>query len=200
MRDLEIRGAGSLLGAEQHGQMSAVGFELYAQMLREAVSEVRGEPAVAFPEIRVDLPVPAFLPEEYVPDVDDRVRFYRRLAGAVTPEGAAKVAEELRSRFGGMPEAARNLVAAARIKAMAAEAGATSVSVVRGRVTVAPLVLSSEQRGRLAVSGAIYTERDRKVAFPAQPGATPVEATLEALDAILTAVDTSTAPVGGNPS
>jgi transcription-repair coupling factor (superfamily II helicase) len=199
MRDLEIRGAGSLLGAEQHGQMSAVGFELYAQMLREAVAEVRGEPAVAFPEIRVDLPVPAFLPAEYVPDVDDRVRYYRRLAGSVTPEGVAKVAEDLRARFGAMPEAARNLAAAARIKAIAAEVGATSVAVVRGRVTVAPLSLTSEQRGRLGVTGAIYNERDRKATFPAQPGQTLVEATLSALDAILTAVDTSTAPVGGNP-
>ena len=66
MRDLEIRGAGSLLGAEQSGQMSAVGFDLFAQMLNEAVSEARGEPVAAFPDIRVDLPVAAFLPEEYV--------------------------------------------------------------------------------------------------------------------------------------
>jgi transcription-repair coupling factor (superfamily II helicase) len=194
MRDLEIRGAGSLLGAEQHGQMSAVGFELYAQMLREAVSEVRGEPAVAFPDIRVDIPVPAFLPEEYVPNVDDRVRYYRRLAGAVSPEGVGKVAEELRERFGGMPEMARNLVAVARIKAIAGDLGATSVTLVRGRVAVAPVSLSSEQRGRLAVSGAVYLEKDKKVTFPRDPGTSPVEATVFALDAILTAVDTGTAP------
>jgi transcription-repair coupling factor (superfamily II helicase) len=192
MRDLEIRGAGNLLGGEQHGQMSAVGFELYTQMLREAVAETRGEPSVAFPEIRVDLPVPAFLPEEYVPGVDERVRYYRRLAGAVTPEGVAKAAEEMRARHGALPEAARNLVAVARIKALAAEAGATSVAVTRGRVVVAPVSLTAEQRGRLAASGAVYVEREKKVTFPSTLGADPVEATASALDAILTAIETVT--------
>ena len=105
MRDLEIRGAGSLLGAEQSGNLSAVGFDLFAQMLREAVSEARGEPVVAHPEIRVDLPVPAFLPEEYVDAVDERVRVYRRLAGSPSIEAVDAVFAEMEERFGAGPGA-----------------------------------------------------------------------------------------------
>jgi transcription-repair coupling factor (superfamily II helicase) len=97
MRDLEIRGAGSLLGAEQHGSMSAVGFDLYAEMIRQAVAEVRGEPVVAHPEIKVDLPLPAFLPEEFVDAVDERVR--------VVPQ--ARRSSERRARRAGRPRARR---------------------------------------------------------------------------------------------
>ena len=112
---------GSLLGAEQSGNISAVGFDLFAQMLMEAVSEARGEPLVAHPDIRVDLPLSAFLPEEYVPEVDERVRYYRRLAGSPTIEAVDAVAAELAERYGALPEPARNLVDIARIKALAAE-------------------------------------------------------------------------------
>ena len=132
--------------------------------------------------------MPAFLPDEYVPDVDDRVRFYRRLAGAVTPEGVGRVADELRERFGAMPETARNLIGVARIKAAAAEAGATNVSIVRGRVVIAPVSLTSGQRGRLAVSGAVYLEKDRKATFPRDPKAPPVEEVIAALDSVLAAL------------
>jgi transcription-repair coupling factor (superfamily II helicase) len=185
MRDLEIRGAGNLLGGEQHGQMSAVGFELYSQMLREAVAEVRGEPPVAFPEIRIDLPVPAFLPEEYVPQVDERVRFYRRLSGALTPDGVARVADELRERHGAMPEAARNLVAVARIRATAGEVGATTVSLSRGRLAVSPVELTTEQRGKLAASGAVYMEREKKLLVPTGYGESVTDAALIVLDSLL---------------
>ena len=159
MRDLEIRGAGSLLGAEQHGNMSAVGFDLFAEMLREAVAEVRGEPAVAFPEVKVDLPVPAFLPEEYVAAVDERVRFYRRLAGARSVEAIAGIAAELVEAQGALPEPARNLVDIARIRARADELGARNVSVVRHRLKISPLSIEPEVRGRLAARGTVWLER-----------------------------------------
>jgi transcription-repair coupling factor (superfamily II helicase) len=188
LRDLEIRGAGSLLGAEQSGNLSAVGFDLYSQMLREAVAEVRGEPVAAHPDIRVDLPVPAFLPEEYVTDVDDRVRFYRRLAGAVGPEAVESVAAEIVAGWGPMPVAAANLVAVARTKTLAAAIGATSVSVVRSRVTVQPVVLDAEQRGRLATLGAVYLERERKLQLPLAYGDAVATGVLGALDAILSVV------------
>jgi transcription-repair coupling factor (superfamily II helicase) len=157
-------------------------------MLREAVAEVRGEPAAAHPDIRVDLPLPAFLPEEYVTDVDDRVRFYRRLAGAVGPESVEAVATEIAGTYGAMPVAAANLVAVARAKTLAAAIGATSVAVVRNRVTVQPVVLDAEQRGRLAPFGAVYLERERRLQLPLAYGDAVATGVLGALDAILTVV------------
>ncbi len=185
MRDLEIRGAGSLLGAEQHGSMSAVGFDLYAEMIRQAVAEVRGEPVVAHPEIKVDLPVPAFLPEEYVPAADGRVRAYRRLAGAPSVERVEQVARELADAHGALPEQARNLVEIARIRALAADAGVRTVAVVRRRLTISPVTPEERVRGALAALGAITLERDRSVALPLGYGASVTEAATTLLGAIL---------------
>ena len=185
MRDLEIRGAGSLLGGEQHGNMSAVGFELYSQMLREAVAEARGEPLPEPLDVRVDLPLPAFLPEEYVPDASDRVRFYRRIASAGTPEAAERVSGELMETFGAPPEAARNLLGIARLKTLAAEAGVQSVTMSRNRVSAQPVRLEPEVRGALAKAGGLYLERERKAVLPKAPGQTPLEAADTLLDAIL---------------
>ena len=189
MRDLEIRGAGSLLGAEQHGSMSAVGFDLYAEMIRQAVAEVRGEPSVAHPDIKVDLPVTAFIPEEYVSAADDRVRFYRRLAGAPSVERVEQVSRELAEAHGALPEPARNLVEVARIRALAAEAGVLTVSVVRRRLTLAPVSPSDEARGALAALGAITLERDRTVALPLGYGASVTESAAALLGAILAGSD-----------
>ena len=185
MRDLEIRGAGSLLGAEQSGNLSAVGFDLFAQMLMEAVSEARGEPVVAHAEVRVDLPVPAFLPDEYVDAVDERVRVYRRLAGSPSIEAVDAVYAEMQERFGAAPAPAKNLVNVARIRAMAAEAGATNVSVARRRLTVSPLSLTDAKRGELAARGAVWIEREKKLAMPLEYGESVTAAALGMLDAIL---------------
>ncbi len=185
MRDLEIRGAGSLLGAEQHGTMSAVGFDLYSEMIREAVVEARGEPPVAHPEIRVDLPLAAFLPEEYVTAVDERVRFYRRLAGAPAVEAVHRVAVELAEAHGPLPEPAENLVAIARIRALAAEAGVRSVTLARRRLTVGPVSPSESARAALAAMGAITLEKDRSVALPLGYGVSVAEAAEGLLGAIL---------------
>jgi transcription-repair coupling factor (superfamily II helicase) len=188
MRDLEIRGAGSLLGAEQSGSVSAVGFDLYAQMLREAVSEVRGEPLPAHPEVRVDLPVAAFLPEEYVPETDERVLLYRRIAAATTPEAVESLGAEIEERYGPLAGPARELLAIARIKATAAELGITNVSLARHRVTLTPVSLSDEERGVLAAAGAVYVARSRSVHFVEMSGESPAAAALRALGAILSAV------------
>ncbi|MCC6333008.1 MAG: transcription-repair coupling factor [Myxococcales bacterium] len=101
--DLEIRGAGSLLGREQSGSIEAVGFELYAELLEEAIAEVRGEPARSEVEPDVNLPVPAFLPEAYVPDVHQRLVLYKRYSQAQTPDEVAELRSELIDRFGDPP-------------------------------------------------------------------------------------------------
>lgn len=191
MRDLEIRGAGSLLGAEQHGSMSAVGFDLYAEMIRQAVAEVRGEPAVAHPEIKVDLPVAAFIPEEYIDRADERVRAYRRLAGAPSVERVEQVASELVSTHGALPESARNLVEIARIRALAADAGVRSISLTRRRLTLSPVQPGDKARGALAALGAITLDKDRSVALPIDYGASVTGSAAELLNAILSGSETT---------
>lgn len=185
MRDLEIRGAGSLLGAEQSGSVSAVGFDLYAQMLREAVSEVRGEPLPAHPEVRVDLPVAAFLPEEYVPEVDERVLMYRRIAAVSSPEALETIAADLDARFGAPPLPARELLAIARIKVLAAELGVGTISLARHRLNISPVKLTPEQQGKLAPEGAVYVSRTSSVHFVQSAGEGPAATALRALGAIL---------------
>ncbi len=191
MRDLEIRGAGSLLGAEQHGNMSAVGFDLFSEMLREAVAEARGEPAVAFPEVRVDLPGSAFLPEEYLPDAGERVRYYRRLAGSPSVEALDAVAAEIREQFGPMPQPAIDLFGVARVRALAGEAGLTSVTLVRNRLRFAPLEPEGALKGALAARGAVTLERERAVAVPLEYGASVIDAAQELLGAILSGADSA---------
>jgi len=184
MRDLEIRGAGSLIGAEQSGQISAVGFDLFAQMLMEAVTEARGEPVVAHPDVRVDLPVAAFIPEEYLGEVDERVRYYRRLAGSPTIEAVDAVAAELVERHGALPEPTRHLVDIARIKALAADVGVTSVSAVRHRLVLSPLVLDDEQRGQMGSLGGIYLERKKELTLPIGYGDSVTASAIGTLSAI----------------
>ncbi len=129
LRDVEIRGAGNLLGAEQHGFIASVGFELYLQMLAEAVQEAKGEEPPPSPEVSVDLPVTAFLPEEYAPDRNQRIDLYRRLAAGPDRGRLEEVGEEMADRFGRpLPEPARNLVRLAGVKIRCAEAGVQRVS------------------------------------------------------------------------
>jgi transcription-repair coupling factor (superfamily II helicase) len=192
MRDLEIRGAGSLLGAEQSGNVSAVGFDLYAEMLREAVAEARGESLPAPIDVRVDLPVPAFLPEEYVPAVDQRVKWYRALASVRTPETAGQLGAGITEMHGPMPEEARNLVELSRIRASMAEAGLASLVVTKRRLIAGPVHLDDGQRGRLAALGAVLIEREQKVALPLDYGGSVMEAAAGMLGAIL---DADSAPM-----
>jgi transcription-repair coupling factor (superfamily II helicase) len=124
LRDLEIRGAGNLLGPEQHGFVASVGFELYMQMLADAVQEARGEEAPARLEVSVDLPVSAYLPQEYAPDLNQRIELYRRLATAPDHQRIDDLAGEIADRFGRpLPLPVQSLVRLARLKVRCAAAG-----------------------------------------------------------------------------
>src|SRR5690606_22350862 len=103
-QDLEIRGAGELLGARQSGSIAAIGFDAYTQMLEEAVGELRGEPVVheRDPELSVDLP--AFIPDEYVSDTAQRLALYKRLAGALDEDEVTEMLEEMVDCYGPLPE------------------------------------------------------------------------------------------------
>ncbi|GIW42286.1 MAG: transcription-repair-coupling factor [Candidatus Binatia bacterium] len=116
VHDLEIRGAGNLLGKQQSGQIAAVGFDLYEKMLAEAVRELRGLPPEPDVEPEIQLGIPAFLPESYVPDEHQRLVFYRRLASAEEPEQLDAVLEELRDRYGPPPAIVENLVVLMRLR------------------------------------------------------------------------------------
>ena len=136
LRDLEIRGAGNLLGPEQHGHIAAVGFQLYCRLLEEAVNEVKGQPVQRPPEPSLDLPVDAYLPDSYVPDSGQKVELYRRIAGATSGEELDALAAEMEDRFGPLPPAVRNLLEVARLKLLAQEAGVGSVAAERDLVAV----------------------------------------------------------------
>ncbi|HLQ04139.1 MAG TPA: transcription-repair coupling factor, partial [Verrucomicrobiae bacterium] len=142
MHDLEIRGAGNILGAEQHGHVAAVGFELYTQMLEEAVNEQRGAPRqAALPEIVVDLALSTAIPDEYVPSRQRKLELYRRIAELRALEDLSALRDELRDRYGPPPEPVRNLLYGVEVKLRAVAAGATEV---RARGPELRLVLGAD--------------------------------------------------------
>ena len=133
LRDLEIRGAGNLLGSEQSGQIASVGFDLYTQMLADAVAEQRathdGErPAAAPPPVSVDLPVTAYIPEPYMEDIEARVALYQRIAGLRSLDAVADLRAEVEDRFGAPPPALDQLLGLVRIRLAA---GAARIAALR---------------------------------------------------------------------
>jgi transcription-repair coupling factor (superfamily II helicase) len=130
MRDMEIRGAGNFLGPEQSGHVTAIGYDLYCQMLRETIAEMRGEerPLERFP-VEMDVEIDAFLPSEYVEDPDQRIFFYKKLADLGEIAGLESFAEELEDRYGRLPEAATNLIALKELRLLAESSGVERLQV-----------------------------------------------------------------------
>jgi transcription-repair coupling factor (superfamily II helicase) len=133
MRDLEIRGAGNLLGEEQHGEIAAVGMEMYTHLLATAVRALQGQPIVESPaHVTVSLPQPAFLPSGYVEEERLRLRCYQELAGCAGEAELERQARGLADRFGPLPPEAEALVYSLRVRILAAQAGVSSVETWRG--------------------------------------------------------------------
>jgi transcription-repair coupling factor (superfamily II helicase) len=154
MRDLEIRGAGNLLGAEQHGHIEAVGFEMYVKLLEEAAKELRGVRTEEPPEVRIDLPIDAYLPASYIDREPLRLAAYRRIAETVTDSEVDDAEAELRDRYGRLPKPARTLLHVARLRADARALGVTDISIapheLYGLVAkLRPVRLGPEAAGRL---------------------------------------------------
>lgn len=174
MRDLEIRGAGSLVGAEQHGNLSSVGFDLFTQMLGAAVAEARGEGGADVEQagVAINLPADFFLAEEFVPAVDRRVLVYRKLAAADMLEQVDALQQECEETFGALPEAAQNLFDRTRIRIRADRLGLESVSLIAGKLTYqgvdVPKDVAFELRTKL---GAIAFPKTRKFTVPYKVGA-----------------------------
>ncbi len=129
MRDLEIRGAGNVLGVEQHGHVAAIGFEMYCKMLKEAVDTMREGHVVDMPQCRVEAPYEYFVPVDYVSDADERMLIYKRLAGMSDPADVESMAEELADRFGAVPAQVHNLLDLTHVKLLAASQGVVLVRI-----------------------------------------------------------------------
>jgi transcription-repair coupling factor (superfamily II helicase) len=153
MRDLEIRGAGNLLGDEQSGHVAALGFELYMQMLDEAVAAAGDDesaPGEELPEpVRLDVNVDAYVPADYVPYEQAKIEVHRRVAGAFEVADVEGLREELEDRFGPVPEPLENLLALQRARIRFGEAGVRTVSFRGDRLAVTPVELDSVRAKRL---------------------------------------------------
>jgi len=136
MRDLEIRGAGNLLGPEQHGSIAAVGFDLYCRLLDQAIRELRGEMVDDTPDPTIDISVDAFIPPDYVADETQRMTLYRRLGAIQTLEVADGLAEEMQDRFGALPQPVQHLLQAVRLRVLAKRVGAAAVGREGGQYTI----------------------------------------------------------------
>ena len=134
--DLEIRGAGNLLGAEQSGNLAALGYDAYMQMLEEAVAELRGQPLEVEVDPEIRLPVAAKLPESFVPDVSQRLVLYKRLASSREDAEVDRVRDEILDRYGRLPPEAENLLHVIRLKVLARRLGIAAVDLARGELVL----------------------------------------------------------------
>jgi transcription-repair coupling factor (superfamily II helicase) len=188
MRDLELRGAGNLLGDEQSGHVAAVGFELYCEMLAEAVEELSGTRLALARPVRVDASVDAYVPPTYVPLEATKIDVHRRIALAGSVDDLRELRIELADRFGPPPEPVDNLLLLQEARLKLGRLEADYVSIRGTRATIGKLVLGpSELRAiRTEMNGASYVSAAREVALRlSKPGA--VKEVLELVDAIVTA-------------
>ena len=149
MKDLEIRGAGNLLGGEQSGHIADVGFDLYVRLVGDAVQEFKGEGEPELREVRIELPVDAHLPHDYIPSERLRLEMYKRLAEVRADEDVDLLREELLDRYGEPPEPVAALLLVARFRARAREAGIAEVTIAGRNVRFAPVSLPESRVLRL---------------------------------------------------
>jgi len=198
MRDLEIRGAGNLLGADQSGHIAAVGYDLYVQMVSEAIAELKGETLKPPAEIRLDLPMTANLPASYVEREDLRLEAYRRLATVTTHEEVDDISAEWLDRYGPLPEPARALLSIARLRAECARLGVHEVAVVSGGLgtpsggytaRLSPISLRASERVRLSrlLPQAVFKEDQAQLVGPLKKNPDPAAALVELLQALVPA-------------
>lgn len=177
MRDLEIRGAGDVLGTRQSGHIGAVGFDLYTRLLARAVQELRAEregrptPPAPLGSVRIELPLAVRLPEDYVPDGRLRLQIYRRLAQLESMAQIDEMEQELLDRFGPLPKAASNLVFQLRLKSSARDAGVATIAIDNGRLALRTdgVDFANREELRQALSGRAVVSR-RELFLPLKPG------------------------------
>jgi transcription-repair coupling factor (superfamily II helicase) len=179
MRDLEIRGAGNLLGEAQSGHIAAVGYDLYCQMVTEAVAEMKGEPVEQPSEIKLDVPTDAYLPVDYVAKEELRLEAYRRLAAVTSHAEVADIRAEWEDRYGPLPAPAEALLAVGALRAECHRLGITEMQITvgrdRGQAKMSPveLKLSESMRLKRLARDAIHKEDQRQLVVPIPRGQDP---------------------------
>ena len=191
MRDLEIRGAGNMLGTGQSGHIAAVGYDLYCQLVTEAVAELKGETPPEPVEISIDLPVAAAIPADYMPKEELRLEAYRRVAAALLPDEVDDVAAEWADRYGPVPEVAQTLLDAARLRCECLRTGVREVTVAKGPgfggpkwvARLSPVELRASRRVRLErlYPKATYQETAGLLVLPIGSAAAACETLIAAL-------------------
>jgi len=200
MRDLEIRGAGNLLGTGQTGHIAAVGYDLYCSMVTDAISELNGDVLPVAAEIKIELPIDAHLPADYVEREDLRLDAYRRLSDVTNESDVDDIAAEWLDRYGPIPEVAGALLDVARIRADCVRTGVTEISVTRSTgfggpplvVRLSPLRLPQSKQMRLErlYKGSVYKSDQAQVQIPVRAGHSMI-ATLREAFAQLVPLDES---------
>ena len=178
MRDLEIRGAGNLLGEAQSGHIAAVGYDLYCQMVTEAVSEMKGETTVEESEIKVDISIDAHLPNDYVPSEDLRLEAYRKLATVRTATELADIEKEWRDRFGPLPQPAQALMQVAALRVECLRNGITEIVMNGLDARLSPITLRASQTRTLRrlAPRAVFKETTGVLTVPISRGENPAVA------------------------
>ena len=173
MRDLEIRGAGNLLGEAQSGHIAAVGYDLYCQMVTEAVAEMKGETTVEPREIKIDIPVDAHLPNDYVPSEELRLEAYRRLADVTTAKQLEDIENEWRDRFGPLPQQARALLTVGALRVECIRCGFDEIVVAGRDIRISPVELRASQTRVLKRLSprAVWREQQKQLLIPVPDGA-----------------------------
>jgi transcription-repair coupling factor (superfamily II helicase) len=186
LSDLEIRGAGNILGAEQHGHMAAVGFELYTRLLAEAVDTLRGHRPIPEPApVRLDLPGSAYLPDEYVGDAGAKLEIYRRFAAVRSAADADALRMELRDRFGSVPAEVEGLFTAVAVRMAAEAAGVPEVRAEPGQIVLKwQRHIAREVPLALQVAGFRPVIGSNQVRIPLAPGRDLIDAAMHALAAL----------------
>ncbi|MCW4465131.1 transcription-repair coupling factor [Glutamicibacter sp. MNS18] len=167
MKDLELRGAGNLLGGEQSGHIAGVGFDLYLRLVGEAVADFKGEGETESTEMKIELPVNAHLPHDYVPGERLRLEAYRNIASAETPEALAGVSEELVDRYGKLPVPVQNLLRVAALRIRARAVGLTDIQQIGNNIKVAPAKIEDLPASRQVRLERLYPGATNKPALQA---------------------------------
>ncbi len=168
MRDLEIRGAGNLLGAEQHGHMDSIGYELYCKLLDEAVRELKGEEIVESFETLMEINVNAFIPTEYIEIEEHKLDMYKKISAISSKEDYYNVQDEMEDRYGEMPQSVANLLDIAYVKALLHKKGATKVSQKRGGTVV--ITFKADAKVDAAALMELIREYNNRLLFTAGEG------------------------------